>query len=301
MAGRSQRLAYPSSHAGEDLRNHRLRRRGRCGRPRRLGDRADPPRGEPALLRAGSGGGDRSRLPPPLRGRRRLRQPDPGRGRRRGRERRPDAGPAQRRGGTVAVRGDRPPHRGQGGQGDPPLQRRGPAGGGGLSHRLPPLRLASRLAPRRHRPGLRLEPPARSPLRGPDDRRRRPAAGERRRGDRGDPPVRRRRRQRRRGRAGPQGRGAARAPSSRPRARPARRPHEGKHRGRGEVRSLWGPLRPGDADPGAGRARRPPGRRRARTRTSATGWRCSIATSSAARRRSTVPSGSRSGWGGPST
>ena len=45
--GRIRALAYPCSREGEDLRNHQLRRRGRRGRARRLGDRADPPRASP--------------------------------------------------------------------------------------------------------------------------------------------------------------------------------------------------------------------------------------------------------------
>ncbi len=81
-------------------------------------------------------------------------------------------------------------------------------------------------------------------------------------------------------------------PSSRPRSRPASPAHE---RGRGALRPLRGALRAGDADRGARRADRRLGQRRARTPSSWPAWICCGATSSAARRRSTWPSGSPSG------
>ena len=193
-------------HAGQDLRDHQSRRRRRGRAARRLGDRADPLRREPALRasparRCGS---------------------------------RPPSGASARWSGVfvnpeldevakavedagltmVQLNGEEGPSfcaevgaadRGQGDQGDPRLERRRHPRGRGLPHRLPPLRPPRQGALGRHRRELRLGPAARASLRGAGDRRRRPAPRERRRGDRGHPPLRGRRRQRRRGRAGPQG------------------------------------------------------------------------------------------------
>ena len=52
-------LCVTLGHEGQVLRHHESRGRARGGAPRRLGDRAEPPSREPAVLRAGHGGRDR--------------------------------------------------------------------------------------------------------------------------------------------------------------------------------------------------------------------------------------------------
>ena len=78
----------------------------------------------------------------------------------------------------------------------------------------------------------------------------------------------------------------------------ASRSHE---RGRGALRPLRGPLRAGDADRGARRADRRLGGGARGRRVQRPAWTCCAATSSAARRRSTSPSGSPSGSAAGST